>query len=274
MNQLMELTPERHIKFLQLRLQDTIEQKRSAIKKFERLRRQTLPKVICVEFDRKDIDAQNELIRNLLKENEALYKLNSSLEKRAVESEAAAYTSEEVSKLYQAELENLHTESDGLRKQIYVLQQKLNIRESEIKSIKAATNLPILVLGDEQDLYTDEQRDLVIEILEQAFRNSIAGSRKYDVLKSILKANPETGVRRSLKAKLASWFHSLRGWNSASTEQKKEFLDMGFNLISKKNHVKFVFKGDNRYPIVLACTPTDITRNSMNSLSDIVKKIF
>ena len=273
MNQLMELTPEKHIKFLQSRLRDTIEQKRSAIRKFERLRRQTLPKLICVEFNQKDIDTQNDLIRNLLRENEMLYKLNDSLEKRAVESETAAYTSEEISKLYQAELESLHTESDKLKKQIYTLQQKLNIRESEIRSIKSATGLPILVRGYEQDLYTDEQKDLVIEILEQALQNSIEGSRKHDVLKSILKANPEIGVRKSLKAKLISWFHSFKGWDYTGIERKKEFLDMGFNLVSKKNHIKFIFKGDNRYPIVLASTPTD-TRSPMNTMSDTVKKIF
>lgn len=85
------------------------------------------------------------------------------------------------------------------------------MRESEIKSIKAATDLPILVQGDEEDLYTDEQKDLVISILEQALQNSMDGSRKHDVLKSILKANPETGVRKSLKAKLISWFHSFKG---------------------------------------------------------------
>lgn len=90
MNQLMELTPERKIKFLQSRLQDTIEQKRAAIRKFERLRRQTLPKLIYVELNQKDIDEQNDLIRNLLKENEMLYKLNDSLEQRAAESETVA----------------------------------------------------------------------------------------------------------------------------------------------------------------------------------------
>lgn len=268
------MTSEEQVKFLQSRLQDTISQKRSIQRKYEYLRKQMLPKIIYVESDRRLIEDQNNMIRNLLEENQALYQLNDSLEKRASEAEESASYTEEVSKLYQLELDKVHAEIESLKRENFNLQQKLNRKMEQIDTLRASTSAPLIVEGDEHDLYPDEQKDLLVEILEQAFQNTIKGTRRYDVLSSILEANHKTGIRDELKQRIISWFQGFINWKTTKQAKRTEFSDIGFDLVSEKNHTKFVFKKDDRYAITISCSPTDIAHGTKNTMSDTLRTIF
>lgn len=244
--------------------------------KLEETRKRNLPKMIyCVpdKFLLDHFDEQLEMIINLTRENAYLYINNASLAERIKEAEKVASYSDDMAVLYTKEIEDLHNEVGDLKVQLRQLQGKLEAKELEIESIKSQNTNPILFQGDESDLYQDEIKDTILEILENNLETHESDSRSYHIISSILKANKKGTTKKKLRERIIQVFRNFSGYDRCSASEKKEIKDMGFEIVSLSNHIKAIFKGDERYWITLAKT-SSCNHAGKNTMFDILKKVL
>ncbi|MCI8670303.1 MAG: hypothetical protein HFI34_12440 [Lachnospiraceae bacterium] len=94
-------------------------------------------------------------------------------------------------------------------------------------------------------------------------------SRKYHILKSISLQNHVTNVAGDIVEDLKN---ILNGDGSFNNAKRKRIIDLGFEIKEGK-HYKLTYKGDDRYMLTLAKTPSDY-RSNKNAVSKAAKKIF
>lgn len=169
------------------------------------------------------------------------------------------------------EIEKLKKEKEQLMMDNQVLQGKLMSKEITIRSIKDRERIPIIFEGIEHDLYEGEHKDIVLGYLKESIKNLEPYTRRYSIIKSILEANQESGKRDEIKRGVISTLRDYRGMTSS---KKKELSELGFEVIGNEPHMKLVFCGDERYSISMSGTPSDASRNGLNSASVITKMVL
>lgn len=140
------------------------------------------------------------------------------------------------------------------------LQAQLDAANAIINSLSGNGVLNIVI----EDLYSGEQKDFILSILEQVKIKCLPGSRPYEILDSILAANNKTGVGDKLAADV--W--DIIGKSSKIGEREISKLnDLGFKYVSSKRHPKLKFC--DRYLFVLPSTPGDKRHGLKNLASEI-----
>lgn len=160
----------------------------------------------------------------------------------------------------QKKLDYLTRESDNLRIENSCLRAKIG----------ASGSVPVIVQGNEEDLYPDEIRDMLLEIMNNALNNVEKGSRRYDVLQDILQNNPYQHLIEKKKKELKKIFKNFR---SMSESMKKDLMAMGFQITESGKHYKLTFNGDQRYMVSVSKTPSDANSGN-NCASDIGKMMM
>lgn len=154
------------------------------------------------------------------------------------------------------------------------LKGKVISQDITLASYKEKVGIPIISCGEEQDIYHGEQRDFVLELLKAQLPNYSKNTRAYQILNSIIKANPEIGVRRQMMDKA---YDILRNYTSFKEmpRMQQDFNDIG--MIAERcdggSHYRIRFKDDDRYYVVVSCTPSD-NRTGKNCASNISKTLF
>lgn len=136
--------------------------------------------------------------------------------------------------------------------------------------LSSLANTPVLVIGEEQDLYPLEQQALLLEILEKELSNVKSCSRKAHIIASLLNANRCDNTVEEKRVRIKTCLH---GYSKFTNAMKKEMEDIGFSLSDDGKHVKAVFGDDNRYMATLSKTGSD-HRAGDNIAHDIINKIF
>ena len=176
--------------------------------------------------------------------------------------------------IYESVLEEYSKIADDLNKEILRLQTKCESYESSIASYRARVNNPVLVEGNEKDLYEGEQRDHVVAILKRSLPDIPERTRRHDVIKSIIDANPEKRTKDDLINEIAK---ILKSNVNMTTNVRAGLEKAGFVFRDASgtctSHYTAYFKGDKRYKITLFATPSDC-RNTMNVISDIKAVCF
>lgn len=170
-----------------------------------------------------------------------------------------------------------HVEEDykqtikDLNQEILRLRGKTMSQEITLTSYKDRVGIPILIEGKEHDFYRGEQKDYLLNLIKKAINGMDKYTRGYDILQSILDANPEVGIRHRMQEDIAT---SLKNYTRFDPSVKQALADAGL-IIKDLNmsHANLCFHGDDRYRVTIAKTPSD-NRTGLNCYSDINKICF
>ena len=124
--------------------------------------------------------------------------------------------------------------------------------------------------SNESDLYQGERLSIIVDALRQAIDSTEKHSRRNNVLEDLITSNVQEGEKESILGTLKRILQSYRSMNPST---KKELERIGFEILEDGKHYKLIFRGDQRYPFILAKTGSD-HRGGMNSFSEIKKRLF
>lgn len=161
-------------------------------------------------------------------------------------------------------------EINSLRINLANAKGKIISQSITLESYKNKIGVPIIVEGKEKDLYKGEQKDFILQLIRNAMNDKDKYTRSYEICKSLLSANNETGTRQYIKNESSKIFRNYSGFN-ATVISKLE--DLGFRIISEKGHYKLILGNDDRHSVSISHSPSDI-KSGLNIISDINKIFF
>lgn len=131
------------------------------------------------------------------------------------------------------------------------------------------SQIPVIMAGEEKDLYEGEIREIVLEILEEYKKSCHDGSRRQHVIDDLLQSNEYKHLPEKKREILKK---ALKGYRSLNGSLKSELEELGIVITSDGKHYKWSYFGDNRYVVTAAKTSSD-GRSGMN-LSAIMDKLM
>lgn len=131
---------------------------------------------------------------------------------------------------------------------------------------------PLIMRGEENDMYADEQREMIIDCLaDYRAKSLVSGTRRTDIVDSVIKANP---VKGSLEKYRKIIKKSLEGYKAFDTADINNALrETNIKIIEHTGHYKIALNGDHRYVCEAAATCSD-KRGGLNLVSEINKIMF
>lgn len=141
----------------------------------------------------------------------------------------------------------------------------------ELKRLRT-NGTPVIMHGEENDMYPDEQREIIMDILSDYLRKGVEeNTRRHDVISSVIDANPVNGTPEIYKNIIKN---ALDGYKTFSAAKITNALkETGIEIIEHTGHYKIAFKGDHRYVCEAAATCSDC-RGGKNLISEINKIMF
>lgn len=173
------------------------------------------------------------------------------------EAEDILYGFDEDMERLQQQIESLTRANESLQAENYGLRSKL----------EAADSLPILYMGNEEEFYPGEIKDIVLSVLDKAVSAAEPKTRKYDILQDLLDNNEYLRINEQNAKELK---RLLKDYNGVNNRLKKDLENIGFVLEEDGKHLKVLYYGDPRYHVVLSKTPSD-GRAGMNNALMLIK---
>ena len=175
--------------------------------------------------------------------------------------------------LKKAEIENLkvYDTVEELEQRIQELVGANDVLRYENEGIRANASrmdsLPLLYMGDEEDYYDGEIKDIVLSTLEKELKkmDKDEALREVEVLTNIISTNDYQCLGEHRREKIDNLF---KGYRTLTTEMRQELLELGFEITSESNHYKLTYKEDTRYCITISKTSSDF-RAGKNAASTI-----
>ena len=132
---------------------------------------------------------------------------------------------------------------------------------------------PLIMYGIEDDIYTDEQREIIIDILsDYRDKNVSAGTRRADIIDSVIDANPVKGTPARYRKIIKKAFD---GYTNFDTQKISAALnETGIKITKHTGHYQIALNGDQRYACEAAATCSDSGRGGKNLISEINNKMF
>lgn len=122
----------------------------------------------------------------------------------------------------------------------------------------------------EKDLYAQERRAIVVDVLQKALQTMSEETRRKHVLMDIVENNQVDSERDQLAQRIRDIFRTYRKMDRRTAKGLK---DIGFEIISDNNHCKIQFAQDERYTFTFAKTPSD-ARAGKNNASTICRNLL
>lgn len=171
----------------------------------------------------------------------------------------------------------LRRENEALSDQVRALEEKIRLLESSdhLESVHHESEVKhsgdtILCHGPEEDLWPDEEKELILSILKKELPNLLNGSRRQLLVQDILESNPFYGTHEIRRNNLKK---TLRGFSTISSATEAKLRDQGFTLTKTKTHFKISFMNDPRYTYAMPATGSD-RRNGDNLAAQINSLLF
>ncbi len=161
---------------------------------------------------------------------------------------------DEENRKYKEKIAALSKENERLRYENDGLNAKINRFDS----------VPVLVFGNEKDLYPGEIKDMLLTTIEESLIRFRDDSRRMHILKDLLEHNNfkhEAKEREAMIQKVMTGYRKMDG----ATRQILE--EMGFVISSDGAHYKLVYCGDPRYATTLPKTGSDGAHGGKNAAS-------
>lgn len=204
---------------------------------------------------KKKIDEKTELIEYI----ELLEEENKSL-KETIEKEAQQYT----------QLERAYEEIlDEKKQEILNLRGKIISQNITLNSYKDKNGNPLIIMGEEQDIYDGEQKDFILSLIEAAMPDD-QYCRRYRICRSILQSNKKSGNRDKMQDNI---YNALKDFKLMDKETLRLLEESNLKLISGRTHHKITLNGDPRYRVAFSKTPSDV-RTGLNAVAQINKTFF
>ena len=177
---------------------------------------------------------------------------------------------DEVDKIYEVfdeDLKALQEKVEELTRANEALQYENQGLRAKYAAVAAT---PIVYLGDEEEFYQGEIRDMVLGTLDEALSATEKATRKADVLEDILENNPYYHLSDERKQRIKALF---KGYKNLTGAMRQELLSLGFEITEAGKHYKITYRGDPRYMVTVGKTPSD-NRSGSNSAAIISKMML
>lgn len=160
----------------------------------------------------------------------------------------------------QSQVNELTSNNEALKAEIIGLREKL-----------VTDRIPVLYLGEEDELFTDEIKDVVLSALTEALSNTPAPSRRRDILSDIIDENNYAHILETRRAELKN---TLKTYQRMTSTIKQKLSELGIAIISEDGkHYKLEYYNDSRYIETLSKTPSN-DRGIKNTISQIINKLL
>ena len=124
--------------------------------------------------------------------------------------------------------------------------------------------------GAENDFYAGERKDILLSVLEDAVSSLKPGSRRRDVVASVIAANGGGDKQRAREKELKA---ILRGYVSMEASVRTRLQKFGFVIDGAGKHYNLIYYGDNRYAYTIAKTAGD-AKAGMNAAASIATLVL
>ena len=192
--------------------------------------------------------------KNLISQNEQIIE----------ESQKIADENRSIVETFDTDLKKTDEENTRLKQRIADLEIENRILKERLNSI---SEKPLLIYGNEEEVYPGEIKELLIDILENF--NLKDGSRRADIVKDILCNNQ---INSSLKERYDELKDILNNYRGLDTDQINRLERLGFTVTSDGKHHKLTYH-DDRYITTLSKTSSDV-RSGKNAISLIMKNMM
>ena len=224
----------------------------------DRLSRQYEEREQAEKDGRKTLYELLELKDNLGKEQENMQR--TALAKAKEEADKILDDFDEEMKELQKQVERLTRTNEALLCENYGLRAKIDSRD----------NFPILYLGDEDELYPGEIKEMILDAVEEKIKNISDSTRRYDVLTDILESNMYQKIRDKREELIKNLF---KDYKSMSSTMRQELQKVGFEITEEGKHYRLTYYGDSRYKTTIAKTGSD-WREGKNIAATILKNMM
>ena len=160
----------------------------------------------------------------------------------------------------QKQVERLTRTNEALLCENYGLRAKIDSRD----------NFPILYLGDEDELYPGEIKEMILDAVEEKIKNISDSTRRYDVLTDILESNMYQKIRDKREELIKNLF---KDYKTMSSTMRQELQKVGFEITEEGKHYRLTYYGDSRYKTTIAKTGSD-WREGKNIAATILKNMM
>lgn len=127
----------------------------------------------------------------------------------------------------------------------------------------------IIYLGEEREFYTDEIKEIVLDIISEYQKNCREDSRRWHIISDLLENNEFQRLPEKRKNQLKN---ALKGYRSLNGSLQGLLETLGFEISDDGKHYKWTYYGDHRYVATAAKTCSD-GRAGLN-LSSIIEKLM
>lgn len=209
--------------------------------------------------------ARREALYELLELKESLGKAQESMKKEALAD--AKLEADKILDGFEEDMQKLRNEISRLTRE----NEKLVYENMGLRlKLDSNTSVPILFMGNEDDFYQGEIKDLVLSAVKRELDATEPQTRRYDVLQDVMQANDYQGIskQRADEAK-----RLLSNYDGMTPKVKKGLEEIGY-VFDESDHQKVKYYGDDRYTVIYASTPGDKGRGGKNNAAITVKKAF
>lgn len=185
-----------------------------------------------------------------------------------IETDRVVAETDELIEAVDEDIQNLKKQVEDLTRANEALtyeNQGLRVKMSNVNN-----NIPILFLGEEEEFFQNEIKEILLDALESVLPNYVSQSRRKDVLQDIIASND---CKRRAAERGEQLKNLLKGYKKMSGSIKRTLQDMGFVITEEGKHCKLTYYGDGRYMATLAKTPGD-NKSGMNLALEIIKMMF
>ena len=172
---------------------------------------------------------------------------------------------------YSALEDEYETIIKDLNKELLNAKGKIISQEITLASYKDKVGVPIIVEGEERDLYKGEQRDFILNLISSQINNYDKYTRSYRICEDILDTNHKSGEREKIIKVIQS---ILKNYSGMTKDSISKLNSVGISVVDDtKGHYKLSFNGDDRYIVSISHSPSD-SRCGLNAITDINRVMF
>ncbi|MCM1232552.1 MAG: hypothetical protein NC489_20705 [Ruminococcus flavefaciens] len=198
-----------------------------------------------------------------LKEN--LDKTQESMQQKAIENAKA-----EADRI----LDSFDEDLKRLQKQIEDLTRTNDALTYENQGLRAKMDnvdlIPILYLGDEDDFYQGEIKEMILDTIDEKLKNLSDKTRRFDVLSDVLKNNDYKKIYEQREKTIKNMF---RDYKNMSSVMRQQLQALGLEITEEGKHYRLTYFGDERYKTTIAKTGSD-WREGKNIAAAILKSMM
>lgn len=203
---------------------------------------------------------------------------NALLNDKYVSQKAERAEAELARKKAESEVENyigtFDADNAKLRQQIEELTRVNTSLQLENQGLREKLNsideIPILFLGDEEEFYQGEIKEMILDAVAEKLKNLRAKTRRWDILNDILENNEYRNIRDERENVVKKMF---KDYKTLSSTMRQQLLELGFEVNEDGKHYRLTYFGDRRYKTTIAKTGSD-WREGKNIALEILKNMM